>query len=98
MVRAVRQEVTSDYVIATGQTHTVADFAEVALRRAGLGDSWRDYIEVDTGLLRPADAPTLVGNAGKAHEELGWEPTVQFAEVVGRMVDHDMELLQRSGA
>jgi GDPmannose 4,6-dehydratase len=98
MVRAVRHEVTSDYVIATGQTHTVADFAEVALRRAGLGDSWRDHIEVDTGLLRPADAPTQVGDAGKAQRELGWEPSVRFAEVVGRMVDHDIELLQRSRA
>lgn len=96
MVRAVRHEVASDYVIATGQTHTVAEFAEAALRRAGLGDSWRDHVEVDAELLRPADAPTLVGNATRAHRELGWEPTVGFEELVGRMVEHDTELLKRN--
>ena len=94
MVRAVRHEHPSDYVVATGRTHTVADFAEAALRRAGLGDDWRDHIEVNAEFLRPMDAPTLVGNAGKARRELGWEPTVGFEELVGRMVDHDMELLQ----
>lgn len=97
MVRAVRHEVAGDYVIATGQTHTVAEFAEVALRRAGMGDSWRDHIEVDAELFRPAEAPDLVGDATKAHRELAWVPTVRFEELVGRMVDHDMELLQRSG-
>jgi len=96
MVRAVRHEHSDDYVVATGQTHTVADFAEAALRRAGLGDDWRDHIEVDAEFLRPADAPTLVGDAGKARRELGWEPTVRFEELVGRMVDHDLELLLRS--
>jgi GDPmannose 4,6-dehydratase len=97
MVRAVRHEVASDYVIATGQTHSVAEFAEAALRRAGLGDTWRDHVEVDAEFLRPAEAPELVGDATKAHRELGWEPTVRFEELVGRMVDHDMDLLQRSG-
>jgi len=96
MVRAIRHDIATDYVIATGQTHTVADFAEAALRRAGLGDGWRDHIEVDAEFLRPAEAPDLVGDATKAHRELGWEPTVGFEELVGRMVDHDMELLQRS--
>jgi GDP-D-mannose dehydratase len=96
MVRAARHEVASDYVVATGQTHTVAEFAEAALRRAGLGDSWRDHIEVDAEFLRPAEAPELVGDATKAHRELGWEPIVRFEELVGRMVDHDMDLLQRS--
>jgi GDPmannose 4,6-dehydratase len=96
MVSAVRHEIAGDYVIATGRTHTVAEFAEAALRRAGLGDSWRDHVEVDAEFLRPADAPTLVGNAAKAHRELGWEPTVHFEELVGRMVDHDM-VMQRSG-
>ena len=96
MVRAVRTQVAGDYVVATGETHTVAEFAEAALRRAGLGDHWRDHVEVDAELLRPVDAPTLVGDAGKARRELGWEPTVRFEEVVGRMVDHDMDLLAGS--
>jgi GDPmannose 4,6-dehydratase len=96
MVRAVRHEIAGDFVVATGETHTVADFAEAALRRAGLGDDWREHVEVDAEFLRPVDAPTLVGDAGKARRELGWKPTVRFEELVGRMVDHDMDLLQRS--
>jgi GDPmannose 4,6-dehydratase len=96
MVRALRQEIAGDYVVATGETHTVAEFAEAALRRAGLGDHWRGHVEVDAGLLRPSDAPTLVGDAGKARRELGWQPTVRFEEVVGRMVDHDVGLLAGS--
>jgi GDPmannose 4,6-dehydratase len=96
MVRATRFEIAGDYVVATGETHTVAEFAEAALRRAGFGERWRDHIEVDPEFLRPAEAPILVGNAGKARRELGWEPTVRFDGVVGRMVEHDMELLARS--
>ena len=96
MVRVVRKDIAGDYVVATGETHTVAEFAEAALRRAGLGDSWRDHGEVDAEFLRPAEAPILVGNIDKARRELGWEPTVRFEELVGLMVDHDMELLKRS--
>ncbi|HEY8721621.1 GDP-mannose 4,6-dehydratase [Pengzhenrongella sp.] len=98
MVRSVRHEAASDYVVATGQTHTVAEFAEAALRRAGVGDSWRDHVEVDPEFLRPNEAPILVGDASKARRELGWKPTAAFDEVVGRMVDHDMELLKRGKA
>ena len=83
-------------MVGSGETQTVADFAEAALRRAGLGDSWRDHIEVDAEFLRPAEAPTLVGNVDKARRDLGWEPTIRFEELVGLMVDHDMELLKRS--
>jgi GDPmannose 4,6-dehydratase len=93
MVRAARAETPGDFVIATGETHTVAEFAEAALRRAGIGDSWRDHVEVDPQFFRPVDATAMVGDPGKARSELGWEPTVPFAEVVGRMVDHDLALL-----
>jgi GDPmannose 4,6-dehydratase len=96
MVRAIRKEDAGDYIVATGETHTVAEFAEAALRRVGLGDDWIDHVEVDPEFLRPAEAPTLVGDAGKALRELAWEPTVRFEEVVWRMVDHDMELLRGS--
>ena len=93
MVRAARHPGGGDFVIATGQTHTVADFAEAALRRAGLGGSWREHVEVDPELFRPLDASVLVGDASKARRELGWTPTVGFDELVGRMVDHDVALL-----
>src|SRR5665648_194592 len=93
MVRAARHDVGDDFVIATGRTHTVEEFAEAALRRAGVGDEWRDHIEVDPQFLRPMDTAVMVGNAGKARRELGWKPTLDFEEIVSRMVDHDMDLL-----
>jgi GDPmannose 4,6-dehydratase len=94
MIRAARYERGGDFVIATGRTHTVEEFAEAALRHAGVGDAWRDHIEVDPGLLRPMDTAVMVGNAAKARQELGWTPTVDFGDIVGRMVDHDMSLLR----
>ncbi len=97
MVRAARVGSGGDYVVATGVTHTVADFAEAALRRAGLGDAWREHVEVDPALLRPKDAPLMVGDASRARSELGWSPTVGFEELVGRMVDHDLALLGAEG-
>lgn len=94
MVRAARHERAADFVVATGRTHTVEEFAEAALRAAGVGDGWRDHVEVDPAFLRPLDATTLVGDATRARDELGWEPTVPFAEIVRRMVDHDVRLLE----
>lgn len=94
MIRAARHDTAGDYVIATGRTHTVAEFAEAALRRAGLGDSWQQHIEEDPAFYRPVDAAVMVGNAAKARRELGWSPTIEFTELVGRMVDHDIELLK----
>ena len=94
MVRAARYAEGDDYVIATGETHTVAEFAEAALRHAGVGDSWLDHVEVDQDLMRPQDTPLMVGDPTKARTRLGWTPTVTFDELVGRMVDHDLALLR----
>jgi GDPmannose 4,6-dehydratase len=94
MVRAARYPGGGDFVIATGETHTVAEFAEAALRHAGVGDEWRRHVEVDEAFLRPNDAPLMVGDPAKARRELGWSPTVTFDEIVGRMVDHDLALLR----
>lgn len=95
MVRAARRPVAEDFVLATGQTHSVREFAEVALRRAGVGDDWAQHVEVDPQLIRPLDAPVLVGDASKAARLLGWRSTVGFEEVVARMVDNDLELLRK---
>lgn len=94
MVRAAQRPGGGDYVVATGETHTVAEFAEAALRRAGVGDDWERHVEVDPAFLRPVDATVQVGDASKARRELGWSPTVPFDEIVGRMVDHDLALLR----
>lgn len=92
MVRAVRHTVPDDFVVATGETHTVADFAAAALRRVGI-DDWERHVTTDAALMRPSDAALQVGNSAKARTELGWAPTVGFDEIVGRMVDHDVALL-----
>ena len=92
LVRAARADRPDDYVIATGVGHTVRDFAAAAFARAGIAD-WEPLLESDPALFRPADALDLTGDASKAHRDLGWSPTLDFAEIVGRMVDHDLELL-----
>lgn len=94
MVRAARHEPGGDFVVATGETHTVAEFAEAALRRAGLGDAWRDHVTVDPAFFRPLDAGLQVGDATRAREVLGWAPTMAFGDIVGAMVDHDLSLLR----
>ncbi len=94
MVRAARHTSADDFVIATGETHTVEEFAETALRCAGVGDAWKEHVVVDPELFRPVDTALMVGDAGKARRELGWEPRVGFAELVAHMVERDIELLR----
>jgi GDPmannose 4,6-dehydratase len=89
MVRALRHGQPDDYVVATGVARTVADFVEAAFARAGLPD-WQRYVRVDPEFVRPADSVELAGRADKARDVLGWIPRVDFAELVGRMVDADL--------
>ena len=91
MVRAVRHPTPDDYVIATGESHSVREFVEAAFRRAGVTD-WRSYVEFDEGLTRPVEAHELRGDSTKARRVLGWQPTIRFEELVERMVDHDMDI------
>ena len=97
MVRVCRHTDADDFVVATGTTHTVGDFVQAAFARAGIED-WQDRIVIDPAFVRPVDANVQVGDATKAARELGWRPTVAFDEVVGRMVDHDLELLRESAS
>jgi GDPmannose 4,6-dehydratase len=90
MVRAARADVPRDYVVATGVARSVRDFVAAAFARAGIAD-WEPHVVVDLGLVRPADPAELVGDAARARTELGWSPTVGFDEIVGRMVDADLE-------
>jgi GDPmannose 4,6-dehydratase len=94
MVRAARATTADDYVVATGEGHSVRDFAAAAFARAGIAD-WEPLLVSDPALFRPADATDLAGDASKARRDLGWAPTVTFEEVVGRMVDFDLALLDQ---
>jgi GDPmannose 4,6-dehydratase len=89
----LQQKEPDDFVIATGQTHSVEEFlAEVF---SLLGMDWKKYVEVDPRYLRPAEVDLLLGDASKARRVLGWEPTVTFKELVKRMTDADMKLAER---
>ena len=87
----LQQDRPDDYVIATGEAHSVAELVETAFGHAGL--DWRPYVVQDPALMRPAEVDVLVGDAGKARRQLGWQPTVGFHELVRRMVDADLERL-----
>lgn len=78
-----------DYVIATGEAHSVKEFAELAFNEVGL--NWKDYVKVDPKLFRPAEVDLLVGDYSKAKQVLGWEPAVTFEELVRMMVKTDVE-------
>jgi GDPmannose 4,6-dehydratase len=85
----LNQDEPEDFVIATGIKHSVRELVELAFRHVGL--DWKEYVEVDAALLRPADVNTLCGDASKARKQLGWAPKMSFAELVAMMVDADLE-------
>ncbi len=88
----LQQEAPDDYVIATGQTYSVRDFAVTAFNSLGITD-WERHVEIDTNLFRPAEVDRLVGDASKAIRVLGWKPRVSFEELVEMMVQSDLEQL-----
>ena len=81
----------TDYVIATGETHSVREFCEAAFTSVDL--DWREHVVVDPAQFRPADVDLLVGNAGRARADLGWAPTIGFRDLVRLMVEADMALV-----
>ena len=81
-----------DYVIATGETHSVREFLELAFAHAGL--DWEPHVEIDPRYFRPSEVDVLLGDATKARERLGWEPKVSFEELVRIMVDADVSALE----
>jgi GDPmannose 4,6-dehydratase len=81
-----------DFVVASGISHTVRDFVEVAFAAAGV-DDWESHVTVDSDLIRPADAPDMRGDASKIRNTLGWTPSMTFEQVVAAMVDHDIAVL-----
>jgi GDPmannose 4,6-dehydratase len=87
----LQQESADDYVIATGETHTVKKLVEIAFEHAGL--EWEKYVKLDSAFLRPAEVDLLVGDPSKAIKKLGWKPKVSFEQMTRMMVDADIERL-----
>jgi len=92
----LQAETPDDYVIATGEEHSVEEFADLAFAHAGLDRN--QHVKTDPAFLRPAEVDHLVGDAAKAREQLGWEPRVSFRELVEMMVDADLARLSRTAA
>jgi GDPmannose 4,6-dehydratase len=86
----LQQDEPEDYVIATGETHTIRELLELAFSAAGI-DGWEKYVESDKRFMRPAEVDILTGDASKAREKLGWKPKVSFPELVKMMVEADLE-------
>jgi GDPmannose 4,6-dehydratase len=89
----LQQPEPDDYVIATGETHSVREFLELSFSHVGL--DWQKHVEVDPKFYRPAEVNQLVGKAEKARKKLNWSPRTKFADLVRLMVDADIELLKK---
>jgi GDPmannose 4,6-dehydratase len=87
----LQQDKADDYVVATGETHSVRRFCEIAFEHVGL--KWEDHVTIDEKFMRPAEVDLLIGDATKAKEVLGWTPRTSFEQLVTMMVDADIELL-----
>ena len=85
----MQHDTPDDFVIATGETHSVKEFVELAFKTAGI-DNWEDYVEYDKSLTRPAEVDLLIGDASKSKRILGFEPKVKFKELVQIMMKHEM--------
>ena len=93
MWKMLQQEKPEDFIIATGETHTVEELVEAAFSHLGL--EWRDYVKVDPALFRPAEVDLLVGDSSKARRILGWKPKVDFESLIKMMVDADLAFLEK---
>ena len=91
MWRMLQQPEPDDYVVATGENHTVRELVEIAFSHLGL--DWQQFVKLDPSLLRPAEVDTLIGDPAKANARLGWRPRVSFGDLVRMMVDADLQRL-----
>jgi GDPmannose 4,6-dehydratase len=89
----LQHDTPADYVVATGETHSVKEFLELAFGRVDL--DWHDFVDLDPRQIRPAEVDLLQGDASKAKRELGWQPKVSFKDLVAMMVDIDLEIAKR---
>jgi GDPmannose 4,6-dehydratase len=89
----LQQDKPDDYVIATGETHSVREFAEKVFQKLDL--DYQDYVEIDRRYFRPTEVDVLLGDSSKAREELGWEPKVGFDQLIDMMLEADLELAKK---
>ncbi len=90
----LQQEKADDYVIATNETHSIREFLDIAFNYVNL--DWHDFVEFDARYLRPAEVELLIGDSTKARQQLNWEPSVTFEQLVHLMVDSDIEALKKA--
>ncbi|OGE06162.1 hypothetical protein A2W70_05450 [Candidatus Curtissbacteria bacterium RIFCSPLOWO2_02_41_11] len=93
----LQQERPDDFVVATGENHSVAEFVEEAFKVIGIV-SWKKYVKISKDFFRPAEVDFLVGDASRARKILGWKPTVNFSQLVEMMVQADIELLKKNSS
>ena len=96
MWRMLQQDQPDDYVIATGETHSIRELLEVAFARAGIEGEWEKYVEQDPRFFRPAEVDLLIGDPSQAKDKLGWEPKVTFKDLIEMMVDADLKTEQKA--
>jgi len=96
MWRMLQQDTPDDYVVSTNETHSVREFLQIAFEHVGIRD-WEQHVRQDPEFFRPAEVDLLIGDSSKARDVLGWQPEVQFADLVRMMVDSDLEQ-QRTAA
>jgi GDPmannose 4,6-dehydratase len=89
MWRMLQQDEADDYVVATGETHSIRELLEIAFAHVGIED-WSDKVVQDPRFFRPAEVDLLIGDPAKAKEKLGWTPQVGFEDLVRMMVDNDL--------
>ena len=95
MWRMLLQDEADDYVVATGETHSIRELLDIAFDEAGI-EGWERFVKQDPRFMRPAEVDLLIGDPGKAREKLGWTPTVGFDELVRMMVRNDIAEQQLS--
>jgi GDPmannose 4,6-dehydratase len=96
MYLMLQQDHPDDFVIATGETHSVREFAELAFTMAGIDNGIERYVKIDEKFKRPAEVDLLVGDSSKAHRKLGWKPKVNFEELVSIMLENDLRIESKS--
>jgi GDP-D-mannose dehydratase len=94
LTKLMQQEKSEDYVLATGETHSIREFLDEAFKLIGI-DNWSSYIKVDPRFIRPVEVSYLLGDAKKSHEKLGWKPKTSFTQLVKIMVENDIKLLSK---